>query len=114
MPTNTGGFSPANPIKFCLKYDPPIIAIVYQFVAKAKKYVHEIHVDMKESTDIERLCNELCQRESVYLNPNKISKQQVRDLLKKMQAQIIANQSRLNKENNISNKNNNNNTAQTD
>ncbi len=29
VPTNTGGFSPANPIKFCLKYDPPIIAIVY-------------------------------------------------------------------------------------
>jgi hypothetical protein len=89
VPTTSGGFSPANPIKFCLKYDPPIIAIVYQFVQKAKKYVHEIRVDMKENTDINKLCDELCLRESIYLNPQKISKQQIKDLLKKMQNQII-------------------------
>ncbi len=62
---------------------------MYQFVQKAKKYVHEIRVDMKENSDINKLCDELCLRESIYLNPHKISKQQVRDLLRKMQNQII-------------------------
>jgi hypothetical protein len=59
-----------------LKYDPPIIAIVYLLSTKTKqkKYVHEIRVDMKENTDISKLCDELCMREYVYLNPQKISK----------------------------------------
>ncbi len=56
---------------------------------------------MKESTDIERLCTELCLRESVYLNPQKISKQQVKDLLQKMQTQVVLNHNKINKENNI-------------
>ncbi len=80
---------PANPIKFCLKYDPPIIAIVYQFLAKTKKYVHEIRIDMKDSTDIGKLCDELCARESAYLNPQKISKQQVQELLNKMKDHLF-------------------------
>ena len=29
VPSLKGGFLPANPIKFCLKYTPPTIAIVY-------------------------------------------------------------------------------------
>jgi hypothetical protein len=74
VPTTSGGLLPANPVNFCLKYKPPTIAIVYQFMSKPKKYVHEIYVDLKENTDLFKLCDELFVRESTYLNPNKISK----------------------------------------
>jgi hypothetical protein len=79
VPSNNGGLLPANPLKFCLKYNPPIIAIVYLLASRSKdkkdkKYVHEIRVDIKETTDISKLCDELCMREYVYLNPQKISK----------------------------------------
>lgn len=81
VPGSNGGLIPANPVNFCLKYKPPTIAIVYQLVQRPKKYVHEIKVDLKESTDISKLADELCQRESVYLNPSKISKYQVNYLI---------------------------------
>jgi len=91
VPSNKGGLLPANPLKFCLKYDPPLIAIVYTLNQKnrEKKYVHEIRVDIKENSDIGKICDELCTREYVYLNPQKISKQQVRDLLTNLQNHII-------------------------
>lgn len=44
-------------------------------MSKPKKYVHEIKVDLKENTDLNKLCDELFLRETVYLNPEKISKQ---------------------------------------
>jgi len=44
-------------------------------MSKPKKYVHEIKVDLKENTDIQKLCDELFIREATYLNPAKISKQ---------------------------------------
>ena len=59
VPSSKGGYLPANPIQFCLKYHPPTIAIVYQLLSKKKKYVHEIKVDLKENTNISLLCDEL-------------------------------------------------------
>lgn len=32
VPSSTGGFIPADPIKFCLRYRPPTIAIVYELI----------------------------------------------------------------------------------
>jgi hypothetical protein len=52
--------------------------------------VHEIKVDIKETTDISKLCDELCMREYVYLNPQKISKKQVKDLLNKLKDHIMS------------------------
>jgi len=46
VPSSSGGQIPAQPVNFCLKYRPPTIAIVYQFMSKPKKYVHEIQVDI--------------------------------------------------------------------
>ena len=43
---------PANPTKICVKYTPPTLAIVYELANRPKKYVHDILVDMKETTDI--------------------------------------------------------------
>lgn len=40
-----------------------------------KKYIHEIYVDqMTARTDLDQLCDTLCERESYYLNPTIISK----------------------------------------
>jgi len=46
VPANNGSFIPADPVKFCLKYKPPTIAIVYQLLNKPRKYVHEFIVDL--------------------------------------------------------------------
>jgi len=74
VPSSDGTMIPANPINFCLKYRPPTIAIVYELPNRPKKYVHEIQLEIKENTDISKLCEELFQRENVYLNPSKISR----------------------------------------
>lgn len=68
------------------------------FPKKSKKYVHEIRVDIKENSDISKLCDELCQSESVYLNPKKINKMQIKELLAKLQTSLFK---KANKENNL-------------
>lgn len=80
VPAQNGGFIIADPLKFCLRFRPPTIAIVYQVEHKQKgtrKYVHEIRVDLKESSDLGQVCEDLFVREKTYFNPNKISRQQV-------------------------------------
>jgi hypothetical protein len=57
VPTTGGGFISADPIKFCLRFRPPTIAIVYQLLAKSRKYVHEFVIDMKEGADLSVLCD---------------------------------------------------------
>ena len=43
-----------------------------------KKYIHEIYVEhMTRRTDLQQLCDKLCETESQYLNPAVISKTQV-------------------------------------
>ena len=74
VPSQAGTMIPANPLNLCLKFTPPTIAVVYSLANKTKKYVHEIVVDLKETSDLNSLCDELFVREKVYLNPSKISK----------------------------------------
>lgn len=72
VPSSTGGYLPADPIKFCLRFRPPTIAIVYQIMHSQKgtrKYVHEIKVDLKESSDLNKVCDELFLKEKSYFNP---------------------------------------------
>jgi hypothetical protein len=79
VPSSSGGRIPAEPIKFCLKFRPPTIAIVYQIYSqsaqRSRKFVHEIYVDLKEVSDTSKICDELFLREKDYLDPSKISKQ---------------------------------------
>lgn len=64
----------ATPISFCLKYKPPIIAVMYTIDSQSKKraskkYIHEIRVDFniakqskgwdEETHDLEKLCEHL-------------------------------------------------------
>ena len=43
---------------------------------RKKKYIHEIKIVFKpdEETDINQLCNEVCQKEQIYLNPSYVRK----------------------------------------
>ena len=100
VPALDGRMVQAVPLKFCLNFRPPTIAVVYSFQhsskkksgGKVRKYIREIKVDFKSCMDsapigsrrdkptirqVEALCVKLCEREPSYLNVNIISKQQV-------------------------------------
>jgi hypothetical protein len=93
----------ATPLKFCLNYRPPTLAVVYTLEkskkttksGKQRKYIHEIRVDFESCIDrnkhktsslpqtnaekptkneLESLCHKLCEKEATYLNVNVISK----------------------------------------
>lgn len=83
MPSSTGGFIAADPIKFCLRFNPPTIAIVYQLLSKPRKYVREFTVEglREDGSNLKKLCDDLFEREYHYFNPQKISKQQVLELM---------------------------------
>jgi hypothetical protein len=69
VPAIDGSFLPANPLKFCLKYKPPTIAIVYTFPdTPGKKFIHEFPVALKETSDLNEICGELMKKETLYLN----------------------------------------------
>jgi hypothetical protein len=55
-----------------LRFKPPTIAIVYQLLAKPRKYVHEFRLDLKEHSDLSKLTDDLFEREQHYFNPQKI------------------------------------------
>lgn len=100
VPALDGRMIQATPLKFCLKYKPPTIAVVYTIEkskksksSKQRKYIHSINVDFNEQVgpsakpnrgrtehtkeSLEKLCHYLCERESAYLNTSIISKNQV-------------------------------------
>ena len=67
-----------------LKFRPPTIAVIYKMkdhkTMKMKKYIHEIQIsfpDDSENIDVNRMCEEICRKETTYLNPAFISRQQV-------------------------------------
>ena len=75
---------PAYPIKLALKFTPPTLAVVYQMKdaksGRMKKYIHEIRIDFDKQqvntgeTDVNRMCDEICRKETTYLNPQYISR----------------------------------------
>jgi hypothetical protein len=72
VPSSSGGFIPADPIKFCLRFRPPTIAIVYQLLSgsKPRKYVREFKIELtKETVDMDAICDSLFEREKIYFNP---------------------------------------------
>jgi hypothetical protein len=65
-----------------LKFRPPTIAVIYKMkdnkTSKMKKYIHEIQITFPEDVeniDVSRMCDEICRKESTYLNPAFISRQ---------------------------------------
>lgn len=98
VPALDGRLIQATPLKFCLNYRDPTIAVVYTLPnsklkksGKVRKFIHEIHVDFKSCMEskgsstaskpslrqIEKLCDILCSKEPTYLNTTIISKTQV-------------------------------------
>ena len=107
VPATDGRMVLATPLKFCLQFRPPTIAVVYTLEksskkhktsGKPRKYIHSIRVDFEGCIDqsrpqssplqpnkpsmkeVEALCKKLCDAEPTYLNINIISKTQVIDL----------------------------------
>lgn len=91
MPSLDGKMIQALPLKLCLKFRPPTIAVVYKMdythrtiqstkssKNRDKKYIHEIFVDhITKRTDLKQLCDKIIEQEYQYLNPAIISKSQV-------------------------------------
>lgn len=66
MPSLDGSLIRALPLKLCLRFKPPTIAVVYQIERKSKrqdkKYIHEILVQkMSRNQDLKVLCDKLCE-----------------------------------------------------
>lgn len=89
VPSTSGSLIPANPMKFCLRFKPPTLALVYQLAEskgkKPHKYVKEFRLDLKEITTgpsslnehLSNVCDELFEKEPTYFNAQKINKIQV-------------------------------------
>jgi len=80
VPSLDGKLIPAIPINLALKFKPPTIAVVYTMKdgksGRMKKYIHEIKISFadKENIDINRMCEDICNKEVIYLNPAFIGK----------------------------------------
>jgi len=42
---------------------------------RMKKYIHEIKINFESGQSVERMCDEMINRETIYLNPMYIGKQ---------------------------------------
>ena len=59
VPATNGSLVLATPLKFCLNFRPPTIAVVYTLekskksskTGKPRKYIHEIRVDFEKCMD---------------------------------------------------------------
>jgi len=81
VPSMDGRLIPAIPIHLALKFKPPTIAVVYTMKdpksGRMKKYIHEIKIKFDPNTSVDMMCEEMINRETTYLNPAYIGKQQV-------------------------------------
>jgi len=88
VPGVDGKMLPAIPFKLAIKSRPPTIAVVYKMKCmksgRMKKYIHEIKISFEQpgvssidKVDILKICDEICAKETTYLNPMYIGKQQV-------------------------------------
>lgn len=81
VPSLEGKPLPAIPKNLALKFKPPTIAVIYLMkdtkTGRNKKYIHEIPIKFDESNgpiNIDRVCDEICRKETMYLNPAFISR----------------------------------------
>jgi len=81
VPSMDGRLIPAIPIHLALKFKPPTIAVVYTMKdpksGRMKKYIHEIKIKFEANSSVDSMCDEMINRETTYLNPAFIGKQQV-------------------------------------
>ena len=84
VPSLDGKPLQAVPKNLALKFKPPTVAVVYLMKdsksGRMKKYIHEIRIQFEEKPepiDLSSMCDEICRKEHMYLNPAFINKQQV-------------------------------------
>ena len=81
VPSQDGRLLPAIPIHLALKFKPPTIAVVYTMKdpksGRMKKYIHEIKIVFDQNSQVNNMCEVMIARETTYLNPAFIGKQQV-------------------------------------
>ncbi len=73
----SGSLVPSVPTQLLLKYDPPIITIVYHFERNEKeKFYHDIVIErrMLETMSDEDICSHLYIAEAYYFNPKQIKR----------------------------------------
>ena len=82
VPSHDGKPLPAIPKNLALKFKPPTVAVVYLMKdvksGRMKKYIHEIKIHFekeKEPIDVNRMCDEIIRKETMYLNPAFIGRQ---------------------------------------
>lgn len=84
VPSMDGRLLPAIPIKLALKYKPPTIAVVYTMKdhksGRMKKYIHEIKINFEPNQSVEQMSDKIITKETTYLNPAFIARQQVSHL----------------------------------
>jgi hypothetical protein len=74
----TGSLMPCVPLKFCLKFSPPKITMVYHFLKNEKEqFYHEMLITQKmlDQQSEEDICSHLYLAESYYLDPKIIKRQ---------------------------------------
>lgn len=86
---------PSVPVQLLLKFDPPMITIVYHFEEKEHdKYFHDILVEKRllESLSEEDLTSHLYVTEAYYFNPKQIKRPQILRLVRKLKEGMLAKQ----------------------
>lgn len=88
VPGSDGKLLSAIPLKLAIKARPPTIAVVYKMKCKKsgrmKKYIHEIKISFDQQgvsldkVDITKMSDDILSKETAYLNPIIINRQQVR------------------------------------
>ncbi len=81
---NKSHSSDLRPLKLCVKYKPPSLALYYTLESTPdKKYMHVVHASkfIAEEISAADLYQKLLEKEGAYLNPRVVSKHQVLKLL---------------------------------
>ena len=78
------------PKRFALKFDKPTIIIEYLIPSTGKLYHHNMRIKPSDlKTSAESIYNLLRKKHSAYLDPSKISEQQVVNLIRKLQNSFL-------------------------
>jgi len=82
-------FSDFQPKRFALNYDPPMIILEYLVPSTGKLYHHKMKLrELKPETTTEEVIEYLKKRHPLYFMTNKISKEQLSDLINRLKFKI--------------------------
>ena len=88
-----------KPINICIKYNPPILALIYEAIGgnfPPKKYIHKFKLQIDQDTNVDTLYEDLRNKTPYYFNPKFIDQNQVINLLKSMKFFYIRSKEAMN------------------